>query len=167
MASPPWSRQIASSFSAQMYSPSAGSETPVALALSDRYELAGAAVSHGGYDPASASGTGGTDDGADVDDGAGSESLIAGAPEAQPATRTREASAVAVRRFIDAQTRDARSWFRTVVLPDCEALRGKVEPPEVLEVFGEGARGQIRLRHVVAGVGGEPRDRLGEVVREI
>jgi hypothetical protein len=111
-----------------MYSPSAGSEAPVALELSDRYELAGAALSHGGYDPAPASCAGcpearaddGADVGADVGDGGGSESLIGGAPEAQPATRNRAANAVAMGRFINAQTPATRERFRTVALPDAE-----------------------------------------------
>jgi hypothetical protein len=104
-----------------MYSPSAGNETPAALELSDRYELAGAAVSQGGYDAVCAGG-GGTDDGADVrpdvgpDVGEGGEGGVldpraVAAPEAQPATKKRTANAVATRRFIDAQTPGTRRGF--------------------------------------------------------
>jgi hypothetical protein len=103
------------------YSPSAGSETPVEAELSDKYELAGAEVSHGGNDSVSASG-GGTDEGADVGGGGGFGPADVGAPEPQPATKKRAADAVATRRFIEPQTPAVRSRFRTVALPDSEAL---------------------------------------------
>jgi hypothetical protein len=115
------------------YSPSAGNETSVALELSDKYELAGAEVSHGGYDPVSASGVGtdesmdvGADDGGDIGGGGGFGPVDVDAPEPQPATKKRTANAVAERRFIDAQTPCMRPWFHTVTLPSGGACAGSI-----------------------------------------